>query len=216
MITLIVSDTHVGDPRFDSSGTIDIIKKTKFDRLVLNGDIVDFWLINEEKAKKDPLIQEIQKIALEKEVVWVHGNHDYYAKECGLLDNVKVLGMLKIHHGSQTTLILHGHQIYRNENRGFWSKIGAKFNVFMYRHFKIDIQKFFNTGKIYEWIVKKKRKNIISTYGSDVNNIVIGHTHVFGTTCVKNKKLYDIGSTVMFRSYAIVEDENVLLISEEK
>jgi predicted phosphodiesterase len=54
--TLVISDTHIGDPRYiDNQKVQNLLLTEDYDRLVLNGDIIDLWLSDINSIIKDPL-----------------------------------------------------------------------------------------------------------------------------------------------------------------
>lgn len=78
MRTVIVSDVHLGYERSDATAFekfLDSLLTQRPDKLVLLGDIFDFW----RRSDADILIENeriIEKL-LQLPIVYVHGNHDY-------------------------------------------------------------------------------------------------------------------------------------------
>jgi len=207
MRTLIISDTHIGDPRFNNEFIANVLKKKKFNRLVLNGDFIDLWLDSFEEIKKDKLFILVQEIAKTKEVIWIQGNHDYriidYKDE---LSNIKVVDKLEFVDNGRRILILHGHQLYDHQNMGKNSILATKINNFIYRHTKIDLQTFFNTMRLYFWTVRKRRKSLLNAFGKNFDVLIIGHTHCFGYASNGETELFDIGSAILTKSWAAIND----------
>jgi predicted phosphodiesterase len=210
MRTLIISDTHIGDIRFHNEFLAEVLKKKKFDRLVLNGDFVDLWLSSLEQIKNDPLFKLVQEVAKKKEVIWILGNHDNdIIKSKDEMPNIKFVEQLEFIDNNKHILIIHGHQLYEHKNMSWNSIWATKINNFIYRHFGIDLQTFFNTSKIYMWTIRRRRNSILNAYGKNVDIIIIGHTHTIGYTSDGKTELFDIGSAIITKSWASINDGSV-------
>jgi UDP-2,3-diacylglucosamine pyrophosphatase LpxH len=77
--TVVLSDLHLGMDYSKSKQTLNFLKSIKFEKLILNGDIIDGWEIKRKmKIKKTDLelISYFLKIAKNTSVYWIKGNHD--------------------------------------------------------------------------------------------------------------------------------------------
>ena len=111
MRTLILSDLHIGDPRYeDNNLTYSILNKESFDRLILNGDVVDLWTSSLKTIKKPPILQYLSNIAQIKELIWVLGNHDWLARGKNLIPGAIEVESYII--PDTNILCVHGHQVY--------------------------------------------------------------------------------------------------------
>lgn len=211
--TLVISDTHIGDPRYaDNQKVQNLLRTEDYDRLVLNGDIVDLWLSDIKTIMKDPLYQLIKEIASEKETIWCIGNHDYKIelyKYCGFLPRAYLVDSVEFDENDHKVLIIHGHQIYNHKNKSWLNRLVGKINCWIWKYAGIDIQSWLNTTCYYKQYIAKKRKKIIEKYGSGIDTIIIGHTHHIGYSAEGTTTLFDIGSSIKTRSYAIIDDGTV-------
>lgn len=216
--TLVISDTHIGDPRYtDNQKVQNLLRTEEYDRLVLNGDIIDLWLSDIKTIVKDPLYQLIKEIASEKETIWVLGNHDYDAriyKYCGILPRAYFVESLELDEDNHKILILHGNQACAFQNRSWLNVLCGKFNMWIFKHFGVDIQSWGNKTKAYKKKVATWRKNIIKKYGSGVDTIIMGHTHLIGYSAFSSTTLFDLGSAMKTHSYAII-DKGIVWIKLE-
>ena len=60
MISLVISDLHIGSKGCNAKGVYKLLKKTEYDRLILVGDIIDGWLFK--KYKKFKIIIKLFKL----------------------------------------------------------------------------------------------------------------------------------------------------------
>lgn len=77
--TLLVSDVHLGSEVSRASALLELLKKSKFKRLVLLGDIFDDLNFNRLKHDHWDLVSYFRHLTNQKrdvEVIWVFGNHD--------------------------------------------------------------------------------------------------------------------------------------------
>ena len=73
MKRLIVSDTHIGSRFCKKDDLIKLLKQTKYDQLILNGDIIEFLKI----PTFTPLVIDLlNSVDFTKEIIYVIGNHD--------------------------------------------------------------------------------------------------------------------------------------------
>jgi len=193
---LIISDTHL-TPKFNKNKYKELkILFTKFDKIILNGDILDnFW--NYKKTINSKW-SELFKILKTKETIYIYGNHD--PKSPQLLDQITKFTK---HQTSNYTLkiqdkeliIFHGDQIcpmptnYLNKKSTNNRQKTLKFLLQKWRligyplaltYMKIS-QKYPNTlGKSYINSIKKEN-NKMKEYGLNKftkNQILIcGHSH---------------------------------------
>lgn len=95
---VVVSDTHLGMDNASTDLLCEFLHSVKCDRLILNGDIIDGWRINNRRPKE---FSEAQlrvfdainrKIAEGTEVIYIPGNHDAELRRMGL-SGKKIMGM---------------------------------------------------------------------------------------------------------------------------
>ena len=95
MKTLVLSDIHVGSKGCNTEAVLEILN-TKFDRLILVGDIIDGWLFKKYGSfsyEHTRVIRKLLKISKNKEIIWISGNHDEFLRKYSPLDlgNIKIV-----------------------------------------------------------------------------------------------------------------------------
>ncbi|MEM9080981.1 MAG: glycosyltransferase [Verrucomicrobiota bacterium] len=79
--TVIISDVHIGSKDGKAKEVVDFLKYVKFEKLILNGDIIDAWALRRGgiwKKSHTKFVRTILKFVEKKEleVVYLRGNHD--------------------------------------------------------------------------------------------------------------------------------------------
>lgn len=111
--TIIVSDIHLGSLVSRSQQLIALLKKYRFKRLILNGDVFDdlnFTRLKKKDWKFLSLIRSLSHPRHGREVIWVVGNHDGIAETLSHLLGVEVVEEYIWVFNNQKMLALHGHQ----------------------------------------------------------------------------------------------------------
>jgi len=108
--TLVISDIHLGSPVSRVKSLAKILKKEKYDHLIINGDLFDNTYLERYKSQHWKVLSIIRKIAKKKEVTFIIGNHDIKSKNI-----IKILGLhfvdkLEKKIGAKNFLFLHFHQ----------------------------------------------------------------------------------------------------------
>src|SRR5579862_1812042 len=112
--TLILSDLHLGAETSHAREATRVLKETRFQRLILLGDI--FADLNFARLTKDhwKFLGYIRKLSNPKrhiEVVWVEGNHDHgLAQIMAHLVGVRVYQEYQWEYQGVRHLAIHGHQ----------------------------------------------------------------------------------------------------------
>jgi UDP-2,3-diacylglucosamine pyrophosphatase LpxH len=132
--TLIISDLHLGSELSRASDAVRMLKRSRFRRLILLGDI--FSDLNFHRLKKEHwrFLSYIRKLSNPKrgvEVVWVEGNHDRgLATMMAHLVGVRVYQEYFWRSQGQLYLAIHGHQFDRFVSRNaFLSKAATVFHL---------------------------------------------------------------------------------------
>lgn len=132
--TLIISDLHLGSELSRASDAVRMLKRSRFRRLILLGDI--FSDLNFHRLKKEHwrFLSYIRKLSNPKrgvEVVWVEGNHDRgLATMMAHLVGVRVYQEYFWRSQGQLCLAIHGHQFDRFVSRNaFLSKAATVFHL---------------------------------------------------------------------------------------
>lgn len=112
--TLILSDLHLGAETSHAREATRVLKETRFQRLILLGDIfadLNFARLTKEHWKFLGFIRKLSNPKRKIEVVWVEGNHDH-----GLTDIMSHLVGVRVYQhyawtcGGRAHLAIHGHQ----------------------------------------------------------------------------------------------------------
>src|ERR1700741_3774477 len=115
--TLIISDLHLGSELSRASDAVRMLKRTRFRRLILLGDI--FSDLNFHRLKKEHwrFLSYIRKLSNPKrgvEVVWVEGNHDHgLSTVMSHLVGIRVFREYAWDFEGHRHLAIHGHQFDR-------------------------------------------------------------------------------------------------------
>jgi UDP-2,3-diacylglucosamine pyrophosphatase LpxH len=112
--TLIISDLHLGTGVSQPEKVLELLRGYSFKKLILLGDIFDSLDFRNIPKNSLELISYIGKIAKEKKVRWVIGNHDEgLADVFGPLMNAKVYDVYRWKYEDEKYLAIHGHQFDR-------------------------------------------------------------------------------------------------------
>lgn len=221
MITLIISDIHIGSAGCKAKNLNDFLKKAEFDRLILVGDIIDGWqlkrkfLINPEEIK---LISKLLKISSKKEVIWITGNHDEFLRNFSPIEigNIKIVD-----------------EYMDSENGGIWYVHGDKYDGIVQMSFLayigsigyelslfVDkIYKSFNGKRSLSKWIKDNAKNVVGflTKFEDslvheckkryCKTVVCGHVHYPRINTVKNVLYVNPGDWIENCSYILHNSE---------
>jgi UDP-2,3-diacylglucosamine pyrophosphatase LpxH len=112
--TLILSDLHLGAETSRAREATQVLKNSRFQRLILLGDIfadLNFARLTKEHWKFLGYIRKLSNPKRNIEVVWVEGNHDH-----GLTDIMSHLVGIRVYqeyaweYGGLRHLAIHGHQ----------------------------------------------------------------------------------------------------------
>lgn len=229
MKTLVLSDLHLGSCN-NSEKLWEFLKNQKFDRLILLGDIVDFWHKIKFTETELKILKRFLKLASQKvPVVWVVGNHD---EQMELLINEEIANfefcrekMLKF--GDRKILFVHGDQFDRfvKTDMRFISHIGSFGYRILIRLNKI--YKYLNKNARYSLsqAVKERTKkaadyinnfeNCVKDYGvrQQCDTVICGHIH---TAKIENDPMMGItyvncGDWQEGSDYVVIEGDHVFL-----
>jgi len=199
--TLFLSDIHLGTDDSKSREVIDVLKRVRCKRIVLNGDIIDGWALRRGKKWRSihtRVIRELlKKMEKEKtEIIYLRGNHDEFMERflpvsLGKLRCVKEF----IHHSAlgKKYLVLHGDGFDSVSTSHRWvAKLGAVSYDFL-----LGVNRIYNRyrlmrGKDYYSVSKaikarvKSAVNFVSNYEDKLvelsrkrgcEGIICGHIH---------------------------------------
>jgi len=151
--TIIISDLHLGSSVSQPKKVLEMLKKYSFRKLILLGDIFDSLDLRHFSEDSLKLIYYIGKIAKEKKVRWIQGNHDdELAEFFSAFLGVKVYDKTySWQYKEEKYLAIHGHQFDRFLiNNKLLSHLAT--NIYNF------IQKFDSKDKKISHYIKRKSK----------------------------------------------------------
>ena len=108
--TLIISDLHLGTSVSRPEKVLELLKSYSFRKLILLGDIFDSLDFRDIPKSSLELISYIGKIAKEKKIRWVIGNHDKGLSDVfGPLMDAKIYQVYEWEFEGKKYLAIHGH-----------------------------------------------------------------------------------------------------------
>jgi predicted phosphodiesterase len=207
MRTLIISDLHLGDARYNYDHIINVLSTQDYDELIINGDFVDLWLCNFKDIRSHVVFRKIVEISKNKPTIWIRGNHDSdIVKHIGdsILSSIKIVDFLELN--NRRGIIIHGHQVYWSYNSSTIDKLSALFSAWLFKLMGIDVQKFFNSTKSYSKYIDRKHGLVLDMFGNKYSIIIMGHTHLPGAKSTTKCSLFDIGSISATKTYGLFDD----------
>src|SRR5580692_9168946 len=93
MTTLIVSDIHLGS-RNSQTALLSGLLETSFDRLILNGDILNSLNLKKLKARHWQVLHQLREIGRRRELILIRDNHDASPQQTVPLGPLQVLSAL--------------------------------------------------------------------------------------------------------------------------
>ena len=201
---LVLSDLHIGDPRFCDCSLHVIWRQVQKESpcvLVLGGDVLEGWLSTVEQRAKLKSV-----CSLVGRVVVLSGNHDtegtkLFAMSVGAWFGGSVVGVS----AASTFAIEHG-----NRFDSLWHRIPGLgrmsiwFNRVLYRMFGWDVQAWLRKFKFVEKrLLQQHVKAKAAWPGKDI--VVTGHTHL-PTNDPFGVGYFNSGDWLYHRSYVVIEN----------
>jgi len=223
--TLIISDVHLGSEVSRSKALLELLKRFRFRRLILLGDIFDD--LNFKRIKRDQwnLISHIRLLSNPKrevEVVWVVGNHDeMLADVMASLVGIETKEEYVWTYRGETYFAIHGHQFdsFLKNNwliseaatlfYNFLQKLDRKTHRFSRYVKKMSKQWLRVSRKIAEGAVAHSKR-----YGA--RYVFCGHTHQELHWTIDGVEYYNSGCWTSIPSAYIAIDEEGIVIGEEQ
>ena len=203
MKALVLSDIHIGDPRFNQDSALCELLKKDYDHVILNGDIIDSWFDYEEAAQNSQFLYNLDYL---KNVVWVRGNHDPKDTTINkMLPLIKVVETYKL----GRYFFIHGHQVYPNNNSSSFDRWSTRLNAWLNRWFGLDLQRVYIATDLYKNRCKGRRQQVLNAVGALEYAVVMGHTHVQTTQIDGGKIVYDGGSVMCGGFYIEIDNGTV-------
>ncbi|MCK5529215.1 MAG: metallophosphoesterase, partial [Kiritimatiellae bacterium] len=105
MISILVSDIHLGSPHSNAEEFIKFLNELPAEAgLIINGDVVDHWHRDLEGISLQAL-ERLKAESYKRKVIWVRGNHDSKYK----LEDPAKIEFADSYHIGKRLYIAHGH-----------------------------------------------------------------------------------------------------------
>lgn len=230
MRRLIISDLHIGSLFSREDDIVNLLKKEKYDELILGGDIIEFIKIPKFTKKSLEIFNILLNITVP--IIYLIGNHDVALNEFidGSINNITFKKQYNFVDNDKKIRIEHGddYDFFYIKWEQLMNFICIISNI-IERYLKIDLTKIFNyfiniNSNITSDIKVKKIASIIPIIkkNRDVDIFIMGHTHkpeILHINNIHNKKndtnkyiIYcNSGDWVQHKSYIILENGNVTL-----
>ena len=214
--TLIISDLHLGTGVSQPKKVLELLKSYSFHKLILLGDIFDSLNFHKIPENSLELISYIGKIAEEKKVRWVVGNHDQELADIfAPLMKVRVYEVYEWQMAEKKYLAIHGHQFDRFlVDDVFLSYLATKIYNF--------VQKFDSEKKTLSHYLKRKSKGWLRLSGKVARSalrfgekhgadyVFCGHTHKALEKSMGGIKYYNSGCwTDTPCNYITIDEKNI-------
>lgn len=232
MKTLLISDLHLGFKYSRAQDILQVLDNVKYDRLILNGDIFDisnmlvkaYW--DEHHTR---VLKKILKIARNKEVIYVIGNHDYplmhLEEYTDKLAGIHLVREYVYTSGDKTILCLHGDQLDCTSHRlQLVGDLAYRTGLWLNRYVNIVLR---SLGYDY-WSISKWGKDLVKNFIARAFNIneradefrekhqadvlVYGHTHMPYVTDTR----VNTGTFVEIATYVLERDGEFTLYDLDK
>jgi hypothetical protein len=193
--TLVVSDIHLGSPVCKVKSIISVLKKEKYNTLIINGDLLDNKYIGRYKKGHWKVLSIIRRISKKKNVIFIKGNHDAKAKVLANILGLDFIEKYETKIGDKNFLFLHFQQF-----DPFLFK--HPFITNLAEHFYYFFQKIDKSKRFSRWIKRKSKsflnirfnvrnKALNHISGTNYDAIVGGHIHYAESyTCPNSNKEY--------------------------
>jgi UDP-2,3-diacylglucosamine pyrophosphatase LpxH len=217
--TLVISDVHLGSPVCKTDSLMEVLLDEKYDKLIINGDLLDNGYFQRYKKKHWKVLETIRKISKKKEVILIRGNHDKNSEalaailgiefvheyemlvndKCFLFLHLDIFDTFIAHYGILTTVAERIYYFFQNINKPLATWLKRTSKTFLQVKDKIKF-------KALEYI-----------HNTQYDAIFGGHVHYAEEYhCIKtNKSYYNTGSFCDSPSHYIIIDGNGKVILKE-
>jgi UDP-2,3-diacylglucosamine pyrophosphatase LpxH len=222
MVSLVISDVHIGSKGCNHKAVYTLLKKTKFDRLILVGDIIDGWLFKKYKKfspQHTKLIRLLLKISKDKKIIWISGNHDEFLRKYTPFDfgNIEIVDEF-IENG---IWFCHGDLfdgVVKLRWLGMLGSIGYDFAIVIDRFFKKmgyqkSLSKYLkdNVKAAVSFMTDFENEMARQCSRRACHTVVCGHIHKPSDKTIKDVRYINTGDWIENRSYLIYSQEDETL-----
>jgi UDP-2,3-diacylglucosamine pyrophosphatase LpxH len=212
--TIVFSDVHLGSPTSRAYVLLNTLKKYRFKKLIIAGDMFDDIHFQHLTSSHWELLEHIGKISRRGvEVIWLEGNHDFkfyhfMAKMIGIPAHNEYIWTV----GQKRFIAIHGHQFDSFFVKdSLIGRVFASFYSSLQRTISSDIFDVFFNRISDRWmrISEQVAKNAIEFAEKKQCNVIIcGHTHIVHKFTKNNIEYFNVGSWNNTPSYILKIKEN--------
>jgi predicted phosphodiesterase len=187
MKTLILSDLHINSPHFYNYDKVLSVLSEPWDRVILNGDILDQTkdaFLSNMSVEDVHLLQVIKR----KNVIWIAGNHEPILQHTEIITR----SWIEFNDSGRSIVVRHGHEYSSLSSGKYWllETCIVQFQKWWDRLFRTNIQAFLRRlnikgkprtdGSTKEWLphLTKVRNEAIKAHRGFCDVLVIGHNHL--------------------------------------
>ena len=217
--TLVISDVHLGSPVCRTDSLLKVLSEEKYDKLIINGDLLDNDYFQRYKKKHWKVLELIRKISKKKEVILICGNHDRKSETLSRILGIEFVPQYEIQINGKNFLFLHL-DIFDTfiAHYGLLTTIAESIYYFSQKiHKPLAIWLKKSSKTFLEVKDKIKYKALEYIHNTQYDAIFGGHVHYAEEYhCVKtNKSYYNTGSFCDSPSHYIIIDNNGKVILRE-
>jgi UDP-2,3-diacylglucosamine pyrophosphatase LpxH len=208
--TLVISDVHLGSPVCKTDSLIKVLNDQKYDRLIINGDLLDNNYFQRYKKNHWKVLELIRKISKKKEVILICGNHDRNSETLSRILGIEFVNQYEMEINYKHFLFLHLDMFDTFiSSYGLLTTIAEKIYYFFQTIHKPLATWLKRSSKTFLQVKDKiKYKALEYIHNTQYDAIFGGHVHYAEEYhCIKtNKSYYNTGSFCDSPSHYIIID----------
>ena len=195
---LILSDLHLGSPICQSELILKTLYSYEYDKLIINGDLLDSYHLHRLCKKQWKILSELRKISKTKECIFIVGNHDENCEVISILlgfnfvkEYTEKIGNKHIHftHGDNFDTFIKNQPLITELASGIYFYLQK---IDKNQKYTRKIKKLIKTWKNASDVLAKKA--CIWANQKKYNAIVLGHTHIAKHETIDNIEYVNLGS----------------------
>ena len=201
MKTVIISNLYIGSSRTNYAVLKDFLSNLRCDRLILNGDIFEYWCSSPKKIREEQkeIIYELHKVLSRINTYLILGDHDLKNNKDPMIPGLQGREIYTFIDNNRKIIILHGHQ-FDSWFRKLVDKPLFWVGLFLYKLFgRIPICSRSD--------IRHQQRLASEKYRENYDVVVTGHAYRPGH-CLENPKIEYVNSSG--RIYVIIMDGRVM------
>lgn len=211
---IILSDVHIGSPMSRVDDLVRVLRSYSFNTLILNGDIFDNANVRRVQNDGWEFLSYIRELTgEEKEVIWVAGNHDFFAKNFFALLGARTCTEYTFTHLGKRCLVLHGdaYDRFLMRNGVVSGTMGASYRAFQRLGGKRQRISRFVKRRYKAWLRLSPRvaKGAVKHgLARNADVVICGHTHQAMEEKIHGVEYYNSGCWADRPSSLVVVDSS--------